>query len=520
MKKMIFKVIFIDDEPLVLEGLKALIDWKTFGFEVVGAFDIVEEALDFIGSDKVDFIITDINMPVINGLQLIERLRQQDPLLPICILSGYRDFEYARKAMQLEVTNYLVKPVFDDDLIPVVESVYEDLYNRHMSQHAVTLQISDAVTGLVNNHYSSDDPLLINCISDAQVDGPDSQWQCFMMDCQDQDCTIDRLISDRWLLDGMSDAVLNQFMFHWHADDRYIIVAEVKMFGHLIDGLTDYFKSAVHGPSLYVGHAVTSLARIRESYEACLAMKRLSHPYLTESVIEYESSHKVSGSVDLSDGLVGQHYDKLAQSIKGNDNALVERAIQAVVVMLSEKVSDMNKINQLVLDNRNRLYKAIRGFISELDEGIDPVAVMQRTVSANSLKDMTAVSRLITEDAEVLQSAVAETSGNDTDPVCSEIEKYIAGNLAGHLSLKDIAGLFYMHPNYLGQKLKKHWGMSFNEYLNRQRIERSLDMLSDETIGISTVAELVGYRNYAGYLDYFKRYQGMTPVEYRKRLHT
>ncbi len=109
-----YKVLIVDDEPLIREGLTTLIDWREYGFEVVHAAKDGQEALRIYEHAHPDLLIVDIRMPGMDGLQLIETIRQQkwDPKL--LILSGYADFAYAMKAIRSKVEGYILKPVDED----------------------------------------------------------------------------------------------------------------------------------------------------------------------------------------------------------------------------------------------------------------------------------------------------------------------------------------------------------------------------------------------------------------------
>ena len=109
-----YKVLIVDDEPLIREGLSTLINWQEFGFEVVHAAKDGQEALQSYEKYHPDLLIVDIRMPGMDGLHLIETIRQRkwDPKL--LILSGYADFEYAKQAIRSNVEGYILKPVDED----------------------------------------------------------------------------------------------------------------------------------------------------------------------------------------------------------------------------------------------------------------------------------------------------------------------------------------------------------------------------------------------------------------------
>ncbi|MDR1643869.1 MAG: response regulator [Clostridiales bacterium] len=118
-----YKILLADDEVEVLEGLKVLIPWENYGFRVCGAVSSGLLALEAMRENIYDLVITDIRMPGLSGLDLIKRLREANPSTNVVILSGYADFRYAQKALEMRVLRYLLKPVEEDELIEALKAI-------------------------------------------------------------------------------------------------------------------------------------------------------------------------------------------------------------------------------------------------------------------------------------------------------------------------------------------------------------------------------------------------------------
>ena len=118
------KVLLVDDEPFILQGLTVLVDWQKEGFEIAGTAVNGEEALDFLIKNEVDLIIADIKMPVMTGLELLAKIRKENiSEAYFAILSGYADFNYAQEAIRYKCTDYVLKPVEKDELLSVLRRV-------------------------------------------------------------------------------------------------------------------------------------------------------------------------------------------------------------------------------------------------------------------------------------------------------------------------------------------------------------------------------------------------------------
>ena len=111
-----YKVMLADDENLILQGLENIIEWEELGLEIVNKASNGQEAIDKFKENPVDIVVTDINMPQVTGLELLKELKKINSDVKFIILSGYDDFSYAKKAIELGVENYMLKPIDEEEL--------------------------------------------------------------------------------------------------------------------------------------------------------------------------------------------------------------------------------------------------------------------------------------------------------------------------------------------------------------------------------------------------------------------
>ncbi len=141
-----YKVVIIDDEPIIVEGLSKAIDWKGLGCSVVGSAPDGQQGIRLIRETEPDIVISDICMPGLNGLKMIAALRSEYPDMQISILTGYREFEYAREAISLGVTRFLLKPSKMDELQEAITAMIEKLSAKGTSGSTHTDADSDKST--------------------------------------------------------------------------------------------------------------------------------------------------------------------------------------------------------------------------------------------------------------------------------------------------------------------------------------------------------------------------------------
>ncbi len=128
-----YRVLIVDDEPIIVEGLRKSIKWETYGCQVVATAHSGIEALELIKEKEPQLIISDISMPGMDGLQMIAAIKSQFPHVQITILTGYRDFDYAQEAIRLGVTRFLLKPSKMDELQEAVQTMVGNLQESGVS---------------------------------------------------------------------------------------------------------------------------------------------------------------------------------------------------------------------------------------------------------------------------------------------------------------------------------------------------------------------------------------------------
>lgn len=150
-----YKVIFVDDEPLIFEGLKKIIDWEKYGISVAGSATNTEDAMVLIEEFRPEIIITDIRMQGASGLDMIEDLNKGGYKGYIIILSGYRDFEYAQRAIEHKVFGYLLKPLDINKLENLIVQIVEKL-NAEQTAVGYSDNTVEQIVEYIKSHFSED----------------------------------------------------------------------------------------------------------------------------------------------------------------------------------------------------------------------------------------------------------------------------------------------------------------------------------------------------------------------------
>ncbi|MGO4375034.1 response regulator, partial [Paenibacillus sp. MCAF20] len=129
-----YKVLIVDDEQEIRQGLRLKIDWQSLGFQIAGEASNGKEALDCLAHEAIDVVLTDMNMPAMDGMAFLDACHEQYPTLRTIVITGYEDFHYAKSAVRNHARDYLLKPVARDELANAVTKVKQELDNERRSQ--------------------------------------------------------------------------------------------------------------------------------------------------------------------------------------------------------------------------------------------------------------------------------------------------------------------------------------------------------------------------------------------------
>lgn len=156
----ILQVIIVDDEEIVRKGVCDCIDWELYGFQICGLFDTSISAFQYMQKNQTDIVITDIRMPMMSGLELVKKSREEGLVSRFIILSGYDEFSYAQQAIRYGVEGYLLKPIKEQELLDVLSSIKRRYFKNDAYQEHTNLLIN-------REKYSRTVREMIHCIDSS-----------------------------------------------------------------------------------------------------------------------------------------------------------------------------------------------------------------------------------------------------------------------------------------------------------------------------------------------------------------
>lgn len=506
------KVLFADDEPLMLEGLRFLVDWEKLNFEVCGEALDGEDALQLIHSTRPDLVITDVRMPVIDGLELIERFSESDFQPKFIIFSGYAEFEYAKRALKYGVSNYLTKPLDEKELTEALQTVAEQIYAEHKvvsrRESVSAFMQADTVSRLLMRENTEEE--LEKGLKTLDIP-PGSRICCILVQGDSPDSL--HLRSQVYFMNGKEP---------FRSITAYPFTAGSQKHGYLL-------VSPQEGPELDPMKVESWINEIRTLYSVRVffsaSLEHHGPEFLNASYHEALAAELCRpDSYSPEDIGFFQEQDKgqMAMLPAELKKSLLQSVTEGQLDRLSAQLSDVFRIFSGEVASSAWIAAFLANIKAELLREIDARGGdsarwgdkwFPPRVSACSLP---LFERQTEEELSEVAEWFAAADSNREDQVVSAAIDYVQKHYQEKLKLQDIAKHLHVNSAYLGQRFKKHYGSSFNEFLHEYRIEEARKLLRRTDMCISDIASHVGYSDADLFAAKFKGLNGVTPSVYKK----
>ncbi len=527
------KVLLVDDEPFILEGLSHLIDWEEKGCHIVKKAANGLEAYEYLKENEVDIVFADIKMPVMTGLELLQAVREEGISKAFfAMVSGYNDFHYAQQALRYHALEYLLKPVGADGINEVINRVKNtdhiavapdtggpEAARAYLTQNLMLLFAGrfkekhvDYIKNNLRRYGNGDFRYISICLDD--IDLLEEQSDEEILNLKNRICEklrsllggdADRLFAD---IPGFTDEY--ELALIYSDDTSSGDASNVKKYlDKLSDGIADTDFEC--GIVFLAGKRVEDITKLSRSYSSAVSLKPYRSFGETRNVYIYEEDVQAP---DLNIFLCKDELDELISGIELDDKERIDRSVNG----LFDKINTSEGISDRALSiNTNYLLFRLLHLAVQLDESINQEEVMT-FISDNALMpgegrgSRLHMRQFASKYAEYLTSLRKNTSGG----ILLKIEKELEENYAGNITLRDLSSKYYVNSSYLGQLFKKRYGISFKDYLSRIRIDKAAVLLLNSDKKIAEIANEVGYHDTDYFIDRFIDLKGCTPAKYRK----
>ncbi|PYE47656.1 response regulator transcription factor [Paenibacillus barcinonensis] len=516
-------VLIVDDEPFIRQGLLLLIDWNALGFQICGEASNGVQALECIRAVQPDLVISDIKMPEMDGMKLAKVIYEQyGGEMKMVLLSGFYEFEYAKQAIKYQVDDYILKPIVKDELLQVLEAFRDSFLERTeekrhqekqeqivLAQHVQSILLGTADEGTlvhVRAHYG--DAAKFRCLmieTESEQEHQQAAW-CLQVETAINNTHAGYVLKSftgekNRMLHIVTDLLLKQEALSL---EQYVT--------RLYSELSRIQSAAI---AIYAGKEVGGLEELHESYYSCSKIKSLRFfsaygpIYYFEHVDTRVFNNKPAGrEKQLFDGLIRAIEEHRTEDVRSHAQAIFQ-------FFLEERIEP-----GIVGIHLHYLAYTLLGLVNrdDSDLSLDGEWMQSTFLQENyAMLSMEENIENLCEFSYKCAEKLREHQKWNAMGVLARVEAYIHEHYMDNISLKLLGEHFYMNSAYLGQIFKKHYGVSFSDYLNQIRIEEATRLLRRTDYRVYEIAAMVGYRDSDYFINRFEKISGETPAQYRKR---
>ena len=534
-----YKILLVDDEILVRDAIRENIDWGKLDCELIGDCENGKQAVEFVKTHEVDIVLTDILMPYMDGMELSHFLHDNYPDILIVIFSGFGEFEYAKKAIQYNVSEYMLKPVTAMELTKVIENMKEKLDSRKKEQRKMEslTQVSQDYHKNANVIRSKALDCLVKCTRDVQVSldelermGITFQAASYRVAVFDIDTYSEMYQMD---MDKQQESALMAFVLFNVGDE--IVVREkagvVYQEGNnrvciiFAGNRTKEFSESIHRicheiqkkvkevigleTSIGIGSWVRSPYELIYSYR--LAAKAIDYRYLLGGNLLFDMEEKkTDNSIFLMKDL-----ETLTEAIKSGDRRLMEETLGQIETEIKSALVEKSYACIYL----QQVIRAIGNTCQSLSEEPEKIVAQREALlkAVTEQRTFFQAAALVEKYAQEVFDELQELNSSSGQRQGMLAMDYIQKNyMDPGLSLNSICSYLNISTSYFSTIFKEMTGETFIEVLTRIRMEKAKELLENTTMKNYEIAEKVGFSDPHYFGISFKKITGKTPTEYAR----
>ncbi|MEH7388337.1 response regulator [Bacillus sp. JJ1521] len=522
------KVLIVDDEVYIRNGLKMKVDWESLGMKIIGEASDGTEALFHIENESVDIVITDINMPIMDGLELIQKTKEINDGIIFIIISGYSEFEYARTAMKLGITDYLLKPIKQAEIQASLLSIKErilltinegNLYIQNGKKHreeVLVRLLSDQNKGATINEAMENLDLKINSeniiLGLIKIELYKSFKQTNPTRSQFEDIEI---LFQNHLFQEHSGEIIKCV---WPEHEFILLIdsSKHKIKDELLKNLTDALITLENKLGI---SATIGLSSGGTSNSNFISLYQESLFSLKERILR--GTGKVINNVQFPDQLEKLDFTaekkRLIHLMEERKWDYIKENIYASFNQLISKGSPVthNHLYELFIE----LYFTIKNFASgkigttnqnhsQYSSGENIVNIASGFTSIQQMIDW--LYTYIETECKQIEDKY-DASGKE---IVKWVQNYINTFYSSEITLAKVSEKYHINPIYFSRIFKAHVGISFNSYLTKIRMEEAKNLMDTTSLLVQDISEVVGYDDPKYFSKVFKKYYGKSPSLY------
>jgi two-component system, response regulator YesN len=515
-----FNVFLVDDEPFIIEGLQNIVEWNDLGLTIVGQAENGEEAWHYLKDQPVDLVVTDIMMPKMTGLELIEKVKHTHPGTRFIILSGYNEFSYVKQGIKLGVENYLLKPInlaeFRSTLETTVQKIEQTRMIRQTEEHHRDILSQNVLYRWIKDQIHLEELQQRAELLGVRFDHP-YYWTVLVrpegeFTAEDQHLYADRLKTEAR---AFMERYAHGFVIRgWDGEVAFVfgLMNAQEEKAALLDKLHVWklqVEQAIGEVTIQVtsGSVAEGYLHVSSSYAHAKQVQPYHLVHSGDEIVDYEETIRYRSSRPQS---LMPEIDPYVKLLYAKDREGMQWKLNEDFRHLAEEAgAEPRDMQNFAVELLLAWKQSVRdSAILQQNGDADWLGAVYHLQSMESLKEY--ISRTADQLVEMLNQP------QDISPVVKQVLQHIDDRYAEELSLKTLSHMYNINPVYLGQLFQKEVHCTFSDYLNKTRIKQAKRMLTETHYRMSEIAEQVGYWDKSYFYKQFKKHVGVSPKEYRE----
>ena len=523
-----YKVLIADDEIKVCQLIESLVDWEKMDLQLVSMVHNGLEAVKAVEESAPDIVIADIRMPELDGLSLLRRIKEAKRDINFLIVSGYRNFEYVRDALQNEAEDYLLKPIRRAELNEALKKIIEKRNRKQeISRNVSSLRQGGFVRELLEHQTEEDYPVSYEKVNEefhCTFSGGTVTAFAVKMDIwTSQNLTENLSVLGKRAMQIIRREMEKNGFWPYMAVKKDLILCIVEgadiQSENFKNGLRHIIRNihAVSDQTMKVRAAIGAggSGQFRDLYRLSFQAQKLVWDRLW-----LERADIIFAGGDERDGSVHEFFSYgMQRDFKNAAECLNQEQVLAVM----ERVAEKYKGKQLSGQGW-KLYEAYEkmfSMVGDMIRKIDPSAELADDYRTASIRlrmcgSLTEMHRFAKETVEHLFGEIRKNRELLNRKPVRDAKQYILQHFAEELTLEEVSSRAGLNPAYFSTVFKGETGQTFTEYLADIRIEKAKELLLQNEFSVSEVAWRVGYRDEKYFMRVFKKKVGLTAAKYRK----
>lgn len=529
---MAYKLLVADDEYWVREKLRHIIDWPRYDIEFLEPACDGEEVLERIPRDRPDILITDINMPGISGVDLLERLAREHSEMVVLVISGYDTFDYVKRSLRSGAINYLLKPVSKVDMVSAVSEALQILHDREVTSEEQRRQqeqmlrsaslLQDRELSMLLDRQRSDSAPALSMNVPLNVSG----YSLVLMKIHDMSHAMEAygydITSLSYTVKSRLQALTEQekpivFNYFSKSNEFLLLTDRSECRSHeaarsYIRLLEELFRCPV---TVVVSEQSYALSSIRVGYlwaEAQLGRRRFARcsEIVTADTREQPGDEQLQWTEELD--------KQLAAYLANGNRDMVSRTLLHKTGLSNGAYLEIScgAVQRLV----SRMNHVLQDYQLHKGTAEDTAAVSNLAKEVSRSVESLDLERLLARENELIDAVMASCPAEETDSMKSIVRR-VQDDIDAHyyeaLTLTSLAQKYIVERSYLSRCFKQETGENLMMYLAKRRIGKAIELMTEDKVGLTEISFLVGYDDYTYFSRVFKKVTGLSPREYKSR---